>query len=60
MSAEVNQPTITEYKAQLIETPLSGWIDFIELNKARLNVMDADSIQSFLDKLTEAYGEVDQ
>ena len=49
---------MTEYKEQLIEIPLSEWIDFIELNKAGSKVLDADSIQSFLTEL-EVYGKID-
>ena len=57
--AQSNQKTITAFKKELIDTPLAGWIEYIESNKAHLNVIDADSVQSFLDELIEKYGEVD-
>jgi hypothetical protein len=58
--AEANQATINAYREQLVETPLSGWIEFIELHKAGSKVLDAVSIQSFINELVEAYGKIDQ
>lgn len=46
--SEVNQTTIEIFKHQLIDTPLSSWIELIELKKANSYVMDVDSIESFL------------
>jgi hypothetical protein len=57
--ANINQPTINAHREQLVDTPLAGWIEFIEYNKAQLNVMDAVSIQSFIDELVAAYGKID-
>ena len=50
---------MTACEEQLIQTPLAEWIDFIEENKSKFNVMDAHSIQSFIDELTITYGEGD-
>ena len=58
-TAESSQKTLTACEEQLIQTPLAGWVDFIEENKSKFNVMDAYSIQSFVDELTTAYGEGD-
>jgi hypothetical protein len=45
---ESNKAIIESIKDQLLETPLSGWKDLIELNKAHFNVMDAGSVQEFI------------
>jgi hypothetical protein len=42
--AQSNQATIKACKEELIATPLPQWIEYIESNKARFNVMDADSV----------------
>jgi hypothetical protein len=57
--SETNQPTITACKEQLINTPLAGWINLIELNKAHYNIMDTESIQKFINELIAVYGEPD-
>ena len=51
---------MSTYRKQLIDIPLAGWIEFIELQKTGSKVLDADSIQSFLIDLGALYGEVDQ
>jgi hypothetical protein len=45
---ESNSAIIESVKDQLLETPLSGWKDLIEMNKAHFNVMDAGSVQEFI------------
>ncbi len=42
--ANSNQSAISTSREQLVGTSLGEWIELIELNKASLNVMDADSI----------------
>ena len=46
--AQSNWATIKACREELIGTPLPQWIDYIETNKARFNVMDAESVQSSL------------
>ena len=58
-TAESSQKTLTACEEQLIQTPLAGWVDFIEENKSKFNLMDAHSIQAFIDELSAAYGEGD-
>jgi hypothetical protein len=53
-----NQPAITTYRGQFINTPLAKWIELIDFKRAEIKVANVDSIQFFIDKLTEAYGEV--
>jgi hypothetical protein len=48
----------TTYREKLTNTPLANWIELIEFKRAELKVANTDSIQSFIDELTEAYGEV--
>jgi len=36
---------------------LTNWGEFIEQRKACLSVLDANSIQSFINELIEKYGE---
>ena len=40
-------------------TPLVDWNNFIEESKTCLCVMDSDSVQSFLNRLFEKYGDRD-
>jgi len=56
---QVNQTVLEAYREQLVETPLVDWTDFIEESKTRLCVMDSDSVQTFLNRLFEKYGEGD-
>jgi hypothetical protein len=57
--AQSNQATIKACREELVSTPLPQWIEYIGSNKARFNVMDADSVQSFLNQLVKEYGKVD-
>ena len=56
--AHSNSSVTTTYREKLTNTPLANWIELIEFKRAELKVANTDSIQSFIDELTEAYGEV--
>ena len=42
-----------------METPLAGWTNFFEESKTCLCATDSDSVQSFLNRLLEKYGDGD-
>jgi hypothetical protein len=57
---ESNAPVIESIKETLAATHICEWVTLIKVRQIGLNLLDAASIQSFLDELIGIYGKTKQ